>query len=61
MPEVDWAALRAAARAAAAMAYAPYSGLLYEFGGSELLVDGPHGPLRLGDLLPHAFGPDDLP
>jgi cytidine deaminase len=34
--------------------------LLYEFGGEELLVDGPHGPLPLGDLLPHAFGPDDL-
>lgn len=34
--------------------------VLYEFGGPELLVDGPAGPLRLGDLLPHAFGPDDL-
>jgi len=34
--------------------------LLYEFGGRELLVAGPHGPLRLGDLLPHAFGPEDL-
>ena len=35
--------------------------LLYEAGGPELLVDGPHGPLPLGDLLPHAFGPDALP
>ena len=34
--------------------------LLYEFGGPELLVDGPDGPLPLGDLLPHAFGPEDL-
>lgn len=34
--------------------------VLYEFGGPELLVDGPHGPLALGELLPHAFGPEDL-
>ena len=34
--------------------------VLYEFGGPELLVDGPDGPWRLGDLLPQAFGPDDL-
>jgi cytidine deaminase len=34
--------------------------LLYEFGGDTLLVDGPSGPLTLGELLPHAFGPDDL-
>lgn len=34
--------------------------VLYEFGGRDLLVDGPHGPLRLGDLLAHAFGPEDL-
>ena len=34
--------------------------VLYEFGGAELLVDGPHGPLPLGELLAHAFGPDDL-
>jgi cytidine deaminase len=34
--------------------------LLHEFGGEDLLVDGPHGPLSLGDLLPHAFGPEDL-
>ncbi len=31
--------------------------LLYEAGGRELLVDGQ----RILDLLPGAFGPDDLP
>lgn len=35
--------------------------LLYEFGGPELLVDGPYRPLRLDELLAHAFGPQDLP
>lgn len=34
--------------------------VLYEFGGRDLLIDTPGGPLRLGELLPHAFGPDDL-
>ncbi len=34
--------------------------VLHEFGGSELLVDGPEGTLTLGDLLPWAFGPDDV-
>lgn len=34
--------------------------VLYEFGGPDLLIDHPDGPLPLGDLLPHAFGPDDL-
>ena len=34
--------------------------LLYEFGGRELLVDSPEGPRPLSDLLPEAFGPDDL-
>ncbi len=34
--------------------------VLYEFGGRNLLIDAPDGPLRLGELLPHAFGPDDL-
>ena len=34
--------------------------LLYEFGGRDVLVDHPDGPLTLGELLPHAFGPDDL-
>lgn len=31
--------------------------LLHEMGGDELLVN----ERRMGDLLPHAFGPDDLP
>ena len=35
--------------------------LLYEFGGEDLLIDGPYGPFVLGDLLPHAFGPEHLP
>lgn len=34
--------------------------VLLEHGGSELLIDHPDGPRRLGDLLPDAFGPDDL-
>ena len=34
--------------------------VLYEFGGTDLLIDHPDGPLPLGALLPHAFGPDDL-
>ncbi len=34
--------------------------LLYEFGGAELLVDTDAGPVPLGQLLPSAFGPDDL-
>ncbi|MET9337186.1 cytidine deaminase [Nonomuraea sp. NPDC003804] len=34
--------------------------LLYEFGGEELLVETPDGPRRMGDILPYAFGPDDL-
>ncbi len=35
--------------------------LLYEFGGRDLVVDADPAPLLLDDLLPHAFGPDDLP
>lgn len=35
--------------------------LLLEHGGAGLLVDGPAGPQALGDLLPEAFGPADLP
>ena len=35
--------------------------VLLEHGGPELLIDHPDGPRRLGDLLPDAFGPDDLP
>ena len=36
--------------------------LLYEHGGSELLIDAGDGndPIPLGDLLPNAFGPEDL-
>lgn len=34
--------------------------VLYEFGGRDLLIDTPEGPRPLGDLLPLAFGPDDL-
>ncbi|GAA1751953.1 cytidine deaminase [Streptomonospora arabica] len=34
--------------------------LLYEHGGASLLVDTPEGVLPLGDLLPQAFGPQDL-
>ena len=36
--------------------------LLYEHGGHELLVDAGEGnvPTPLGELLPGAFGPDDL-
>src|SRR4051812_22091201 len=29
---------------------------LYEFGGAQILVDRPNGPVTLGDLLPDAFG-----
>ncbi len=37
--------------------------LLYEFGGPDLLIDNGEGrePKRLSELLPDAFGPDDLP
>ncbi|GII90904.1 cytidine deaminase [Sinosporangium siamense] len=34
--------------------------LLYEHGGAELLVETPEGPWRLTELLPFAFGPEDL-
>lgn len=34
--------------------------VLLEFGGGELLIDHPHGPHRLRDLLVDPFGPDDL-
>ena len=34
--------------------------VLLEFGGPGLLVDHPGGARPLGDLLPEAFGPDDL-
>ncbi len=127
--DIDWATLRAAARAAADRAYAPYSRfsvgaaglvddgrvvagcnvenasygvglcaecglvgalhttgggrlvavscvagpdrvltmpcgrcrqLLYEAGGGDLLLDTDSGPRPMRDLLPDAFGPDDL-
>jgi len=35
--------------------------LLWEHGGAELLVDTPRGVLPMSDVLPDAFGPDDLP
>ncbi|TQF66117.1 cytidine deaminase [Rhodococcus spelaei] len=34
--------------------------LLFEHGGAELQVDTATGVVPLGDLLPLAFGPDDL-
>jgi cytidine deaminase len=129
MSTVDWDELRAAAVAAAAQAYAPYSGLrvgaaavcddgrlvvgcnvenasygltlcaectmagqlrlsgggrfvavacrsgtgdllmpcgrcrqvLYELGGPDCLVDTPRGVRSMAEVLPDAFGPDQLP
>lgn len=34
--------------------------LLWENGGPECLVEALPAPLRVAELLPHAFGPDDL-
>ncbi len=34
--------------------------VLLEHGGPEMLIDHPLGPRPLGELLPDAFGPDDL-
>ncbi|WP_206074416.1 cytidine deaminase [Antribacter gilvus] len=34
--------------------------LLWEHGGPELLVDTPRGILPMSDVLPQAFGPEDL-
>jgi cytidine deaminase len=34
--------------------------VLLEHGGQEMLIDHPGGPRPLGDLLPDAFGADDL-
>lgn len=34
--------------------------VLLEHGGAGLLIDHPQGPKPLGELLPDAFGPDDL-
>lgn len=34
--------------------------VLLEFGGPGLIIDSPHGPRALAELLPESFGPDDL-
>lgn len=34
--------------------------LLFEFGGGSLLVDTVDGPIGLSEILPRAFGPEDL-
>ena len=34
--------------------------LLYEHGGSEMLIETPEGIKSLHEILPQAFGPDDL-
>ncbi|GAA2817724.1 MULTISPECIES: cytidine deaminase [Nonomuraea] len=34
--------------------------LLYEFGGEDLLVETEDGPKRMAEILPYAFGPQDL-
>jgi len=34
--------------------------VLLEHGGPSMLIDHPLGPRPLGELLPDAFGPDDL-
>jgi cytidine deaminase len=35
--------------------------ILYEFGGPDCLMDTPDGPKPMAEVLPHAFGPADLP
>ncbi len=35
--------------------------VLYEFGGPDLVVDGPSGPSPMAAVLPDAFGPEHLP
>lgn len=35
--------------------------VLYEFGGPDCLLDTPRGILPMREVLPDAFGPDDLP
>jgi cytidine deaminase len=35
--------------------------VLYEFGGPDCLLDTPRGILPLREVLPDAFGPEDLP
>ncbi|MFC3817411.1 cytidine deaminase [Planomonospora venezuelensis] len=34
--------------------------LLFEFGGNELLVETVDGPKPMAEILPYAFGPEDL-
>jgi cytidine deaminase len=34
--------------------------LLWEFGGATLLVETSHGIVPMTEVLPDAFGPDDL-
>ena len=34
--------------------------VLLEHGGPQMLIDHPSGPRTLAELLPDAFGPDDL-
>jgi hypothetical protein len=34
--------------------------LLYEVGGDDLELMTPHGVMKMGDALPHAFGPRNL-
>lgn len=34
--------------------------LLYEFGGEDLLIETEDGPKRMAEVLPYAFGPQDL-
>jgi cytidine deaminase len=35
--------------------------ILFELGGPDCLVDTPEGPAPMSEVLPHAFGPADLP
>ncbi|WP_018682660.1 cytidine deaminase [Actinokineospora enzanensis] len=35
--------------------------VIYELGGPDCLVDTPDGPAPMTTVLPHAFGPHDLP
>lgn len=35
--------------------------VLFELGGSSCLVDTPRGVLPMSEVLPDAFGPEDLP
>ncbi|MXP23085.1 cytidine deaminase [Gordonia sp. HNM0687] len=48
------------ARAAILMPCGRCRQVLLEHGGAELAVDHPDGAKRLADLLPDAFGPEDL-